>query len=145
MSGQISDSASFESPLNQSGWRPDDGWYGIIPGRSTLAQAIQLLGQPTKKASLANAESFEFLAGIVRVSILDDQPYISKIWISRDINDPRLVPTTIEEARRLFGTLKATRRDQLVGIIFERPGMRIACNPSSPERIEWMEVYRPGS
>lgn len=138
---QVSESGSYDP-----GWRPDDGWNGLIPGRSTLPQAIQLLGQPTNRSTLANAESFEFLAGSVRVCIMDDQPFISKIWVSRDINDSRLVPNTIEEARRTYGALKATRRDQLVGVIFERPGLRIACNPSSsPERIEWIEVYRPGS
>lgn len=124
-------------------WIPDDGWMGLIPGRSSVEDARKKLG-PCSDAEMANGWSYDFQDGAIRVTVIEDQPYISKIWVSRDLQDQRYMPRTLEEARTIFGALAATNRGALSEVFFEAPGVRLAvlCD-ADPESVLWMELYHP--
>ncbi|HEY9785587.1 MAG TPA: hypothetical protein V6D17_09320 [Candidatus Obscuribacterales bacterium] len=127
---------------DDAGWKPEDGWSGIMPGRSTVEQVFAVLGQPDEHSEMANGDCFDFKGGLIRITILSGQSAISKIWLSGDLSDGNLIPATLEEAVCCFGKLNATKRDAMHAQIFERPGVRVACNPSEPRlSIRWLELY----
>lgn len=133
-----------DSEFEQSGWKPDDGWIGLVPSLSTLADVIARLGQPSASSSLANAECYDFKDGAVRATFLHGETTLFKVWVSWKFDDPSLMPRDLKEASSMFGRLKATRIEKTVGIIYERPGLRLACEDATePKVIKWIEFYRP--
>jgi hypothetical protein len=127
-----------------SAWKPEDGWLGLVPDLSTLDDAIDVFGPVTEQSELENARDFAFRDGLIRVTVLNDQHSIAKIWLSGELKDPALIPANLNDARRYFGQLKPTRMARFAGVIFESAGVRLACSPAGdPKSIEWMEIYRP--
>ncbi len=125
-------------------WHPDDGWMGLVPGRSSIDDAKKKLG-PSRESEMANGWSYDFHEGCIRISVIaGEQPLISKIWVSRDLADPRYMPRNFEEACSVFGPMSATARGELSEVFFEAPGVRLAIlSGTDPESVLWMELYRP--
>ncbi len=137
---------TFDNKCDRAdGWVPEKGWNGLIPAVSTLSEAMERLGAWQGSSQLLNGVVYDFCEGTVRITVLEEEATIAKIWVSSSFQGGALIPQTIEAARELFGTLKATKLDVLQGEIFERPGLRITCDPAPPpEKVRSLEFYRPG-
>lgn len=141
-----------DSDFEKSGWQPAQGWSGMIPGATTFEDIASQIGQPTDSYELLNAKCFEFFDGKLILTFMHDAPHIiAKIRtlpaLSSDSKAALFVrvPQNLAEAKSAFGMLKLTKQDNLHGLIFERPGLRIACDTNpEPEPIKWIEFYRPG-
>lgn len=138
-----------DSEFEKSGWQPSQGWSGMVPGITTFEDALARFGQPTDSYELLNAKSLEFFGGKLVLTFMHDTPgVIAKIRVLSALSESSLqaIPTDIKQAKSLFGMLRLTKHDNLHGLIFERPGLRIACDTSpEPEPVNWIEFYKPGT
>lgn len=142
-----------DSEFERSGWQPAQGWSGIVPSVSTYEEITARIGQPSDSYELLNAKCLEFFEGKIVLTFMHDAPrVIAKVRVLPSLSlvakagalDP--VPTNLAEAKSTYGLLKLTKQDNLHGLIFERPGLRIACDTNpEPEPIKWIEFYRPGA
>lgn len=133
-----------DNSVESFGWNWQDGWGGLVPSCSRLADAKSLLGEASGVSELANGLTYDFLSGKVRVTILDDSEYIVRIWIDCLAAPPFQLPANAEEASKILGKLITTGVSRLDGAILERPGMRICCNAMDENNpILWMEIYKP--
>ena len=117
-------------------------WQGLIPGASRLEDVIARLGAPSDKGTLTNGDYYEFDKGAVIVFFLNQSNLLSKLRITSYVSQPGTLPQSIIEAREYFGPLTETRIDKLEGAIFERPGVRVACDTfGDPALVRWIELY----
>ncbi|MBX9690729.1 MAG: hypothetical protein K2X27_28700 [Candidatus Obscuribacterales bacterium] len=131
-----------DKSVEDSGWVLSDGWNGLFPGESSIEEAKLMLGEISGISELANGITYDFKDGKVRVSFLDGNPYISKIWIDSSAEAPFDPPETIDDALRTYGKMVATAVNRYEGVIFERPNMRICCDAMSDSNpLRWMEIY----
>lgn len=134
----------FDASIERSGWRWTDGLCGLIPGVSTLADAMARFGTISNTSELANGTTYDFLNGALRVTILEGAATIRTIVLQQKPETSHVVPPDIVSAMSQFGKLSATRLDRFEGVVFERPGMRIICDPAlSPERVLRIEIFSP--
>ncbi len=140
---EINSSGGIGNSNDRQHWHPDDGWMGLVPGKTSIDEAKKKLG-PSRETEMANGWSYAFQEGCIRITVIEEQPFISKIWVSRDLEDPRYMPRNLEEARSIFGPLSATARGELSEAFFEAPGVRLAVlDATEPESVLWMELYSP--
>ncbi len=127
-----------------SSWSWETGWNGLVPGRSVLKDVLDRLGDPEGESEMANGRCFDFFNGTCRITFLNGNPVVSKIWVSIRLSRFDLIPFNIDQAVERFGELKATRVDREHGVIFEKPGLRIASDPQTePEAVNWIELFCP--
>ncbi len=146
-----------DSDFEKSGWQPSQGWSNMIPNLSTFQEAVELLGSPSDSYELLNAKCYEFFGGSLILTFMDDAPHvIAKIRVLPALSTQtnalksnhsfEQVPSNLAQAKVAFGLLKLTKQDNMHGLIFERPGLRIACDTNpEPEPIKWIEFFRPGT
>lgn len=138
---------AFEIEGQTSGkkeWKKGDAWNGLTPGVSTRVDVAAVLGAADEVSEMANGECFDYRSGKVRVTFIEGNESIAKIWLSADLNNSDLIPVSLGDAISRFGALKATKLDALSAQIYERPGVRLATVPgTTPERVIWVELYQP--
>lgn len=117
-------------------------WRGILPGKTTLADAIARLGRPEGQDRSLNATTYRFDGGRIRLTVIDGQEAIGKVRLDGKLAGEGAIPGDIDAATSQLGPLKLTRRDRLDGLIFERPFVRVACDENpQPERVRWIEYF----
>lgn len=122
-------------------WQREDGWLGVVPGRTPIKEAIEKLGGMCEVSEMANGFSFDFKEGLVRVTTIEQNGIVSKLWISGDPSHELVIPQTLKEAEIGFQNLHWVRHD--VGVeIFESDGVRLAAAAGSDNgRIAWLEFF----
>lgn len=145
---QVTISDSIE---DDSCWDQAQGWSGLVPGVTTFDQAVLKLGQPSDSYDRLNSRSFEFFGGTLVLTTFNDAPdIIAKVRVlpvcaNQNLNgvgplEP--VPVNLSQAKAWFGKLVLVKHDTMQGLIFERPGVRIACDTNpEPEPIRWIEFH----
>ena len=119
-------------------------WNGLIPGVSTIHDAVKLLGQPSSTGDFVNGKSYDFVEGYVRITILRSQEVISKIRLSRPSgNQPTIVPSDLLELTSVYGEINVIGVKPGEGLQLEAPGIRALADPSSqPEKVIWLEIFQ---
>jgi hypothetical protein len=126
----------------EEGWKATDGWQGLIPGISSLDEAVKLLGPSSNRSELSNGIIYDFQTGFIRITILEGEEKIARIWVSAAASQPFTVPDCADTAAKQFGNLIVRSVNHQSGVIMERPGMRICCDPMTENlRIKWMEIF----
>ena len=127
--------------ISNKKWQRGDGWLGVVPGRTPIKEAIKKLGGICEVSEMANGFSFDFREGLVRVTTIDQNGTVSKLWISGDLAHDLVIPETLKEAEAGFQNLRWVRHD--VGVeIFECDGIRLAAAAGSDNgRIAWLEFF----
>lgn len=116
------------------------GWNGLIPGQSSLEDAIALLGQPASRFSVVGGECTHFWSGAIRITVLHGKTTISKIWISATAGKQAGIPEGLEEVQRRFGPVEMREEPQIGQRLYTGTGLKVACDPSrKPERVIWIE------
>jgi hypothetical protein len=114
-------------------------WKGLSPEKSLYEDAVRILGEPTGSSKLTNGVIHEFANGRVRISFLEHRTVISKIRVLPHENDE--LPADLVSAVSKYGHFQPVRFDKLDGTIYERPGIRMACDNNAPHTVRWMEFY----
>ena len=83
-------------------WRPGQGWLGVVPGVTLIRDAINQLGGTCETSEMANGFSFDFRDGLIRVTSIEQQGTISKLWISGDLAVDGTIPGSLLSAREVF-------------------------------------------
>lgn len=134
----------FDASVENSGWRWNEGLNGLVPSRSTIEDAKRLFGEVSGSSELANGMTYDFLNGGIRATVLDNATAIRTIVFLQKPETQAFMPPNIASAMLRFGKLCATKLDRFEGVTYERPGMRIICDPSlSPERVMRIEIFAP--
>jgi len=121
------------------------GWLGIVPGKSLLQEIIDKFGQPDESWRMSNATSYLFASKTIEVSVLDSakQPIVCRMRILTGYNRENAIPKSLEEAEKTFGSLQQTEITESSIALFERPGVRVACELfGDPPKIKWIEFYQ---
>lgn len=128
----------------ESGWSWSDGWNGLIPEQTKLAQIVERFGQPNAISELANGTTYDFMEGGVRATVFSEEEVISCISLYPNKLAQSGIPRVIAEAISLFGKLVATNIDPREGAVYERPGMRIYVEASTiNQQIRAIEIFCP--
>jgi len=124
--------------------RPQEfSWHGLVPGKSTVSEAIEILGTVEQEVEFANGKWFEFVNQTVQVIVLDDDmTRIAKIRVLADFPEKQFMPTTLDEVEQIYGPFQQTQIDEFAVITYERPGLRVACRLfGNPQLVKWLEFY----
>jgi hypothetical protein len=114
-------------------------WCGFAPGQSTLQSLVAKLGDPEEIEELTNGKIYYFSKGMIQATVLDDSPAICKIFIDRDMLTE---PKTLAEFEQTCGPITEKLADKLQGLIYERPGVRLATDFLGDQaRIRWIELF----
>lgn len=123
-------------------WRPGDGWLGLIPGVSMLAQVVNQFGAIDSQGQYLNAHWYEFVDHSLRITILDDQKAITIIRITSEFPKKEFIPATLDEAKKVFADLMQTNIDEFCTATYESTGVRVACELfGNPQKVKWIEFY----
>ncbi len=123
----------------------NNGWLGIFPGRSLLQDVEERFGQPDQSWQLANAKGYSFVSKSIEVIVLDSakQPIVSSMRILAGCPCENAIPKTLDEANKIFRSLKQIEITESSIIIFEQPGTRVAAELfGDPSKIKWIEFYQ---
>jgi len=122
-------------------WQRGDGWCGVVPGKTSIKDAINRLGGSCEMSEMANGFSFDFKQGLIRVTTIEQQGVVSKIWISGELAREASIPATISEAKSAFSNLLRVRH--YVGTeIYECDGLRLAAAAGNENGIiAWIEFF----
>ena len=132
----------FDQSIEGSGWQWRDGLCGLVPGVSSLAEAEKLFGPVCRVSELANGVTYDLLNGALRVTLLHGEVTLRKIALQNKPESHALLPQDIIEAAARFGKLAATKLDRFEGVVYERPGMRITCDPTlTPTKVLNIEIF----
>ncbi|MBY0359312.1 MAG: hypothetical protein K2W82_15025 [Candidatus Obscuribacterales bacterium] len=132
----------------EPGWHWQDGWNGLIPSMSSLADVCALLQEePGSAEELANGTAYSFLAGGVVVVVLSGDQFITALTLRPHKLPSDMVPATMADANKAFGKFMITDVKRREGTIHQRPGMKV-CAQAGPEQAElqkilWLEIFRP--
>lgn len=131
-----------DAPLVNKEWRPEHGWLGVVPGVTTIKDAINKLGGICETAEMANGFSFDFRDGLIRVTSIEQQGTISKLWISGQLADLGIIPGTLKFAQSMFPNLNYVRHDSSNAEIYESEGIRLAAATGSDNaNVIWIEFF----
>ena len=123
-----------------SAWRPGQGWLGVIPGKTSIKDAINGLGGTCETAEMANGFSFDFMDGLIRVTAIEQQATISKLWISGRLASAGIIPGSLKSAQNVFSNLLRVGRDPFNADIYESEGVRLAAASGSDDGdLVWIE------
>lgn len=121
-------------------WQHKDGWLGVKPGVTKIKDAIEALGGICETAEMANGFSFDFREGLVRITCIEQQLTISKLWISGILAAEGLIPVSLKEAQEIFAGLKRVGSDPSNTDIYEAVGVRIGIASGSENgNLAWIE------
>jgi hypothetical protein len=115
-------------------------WKSLVPEKSLYEDAVRVLGEPTGSSKLTNGVIHEFCEGRVRISFLEHRTVISKIRVLP--HESAEIPQDLSEATTAFGAFDPARFDKLNGMIYERPGIRLACDNNAPHMVRWIEFFQ---
>lgn len=133
---------AYDAPLVNKEWRPEQGWLGVVPGVTTIKDAIDKLGGICETSEMANGFSFDFRDGLIRVTTIEQQGKISKLWISGELADQGIIPGSLQYARSLFANLRHVRNDSSNAQIFESECIRLAALSGQDDaNIIWIEFF----
>lgn len=132
--------ANDAPPINQE-WRPGQGWLGVVPGITSIKDAVNKLGGICETAEMANGFSFDFKDGLIRVTSLEQQGTISKLWISGKLAGQNTIPGTLAGARNIFPGLRHAGNDATNAAIYECSSLRLAATPGEDGQIIWIEFF----
>lgn len=133
---------SNNSSLISNQWRPGQGWLGVVPGLTTIKDAINELGGICETAEMANGFSFDFKDGLIRVTAIEQQGKISKLWISGKLAEQGVIPHSLKTAQRVFPNLLRKGQDPTNADIYEGPGLRLATASGSDDGdVIWIEFF----
>jgi hypothetical protein len=134
----ISDNTSLISKE----WRPEQGWLGVVPGQTSIKDAIDRLGGICETAEMANGFSFDFRDGLIRVTSPQQQGTISKLWISGVLAEQGIIPGSLKYAKSMFPNLHFVRHDSTNAEIYESPGIRLAASTGNEDAdVMWIEFF----
>ncbi|MBS1957782.1 MAG: hypothetical protein JST89_26590 [Cyanobacteria bacterium SZAS-4] len=135
--------SSSEKSTSAVQWQPEDGWLGIMPGKTSIKDAINRLGGTCETSEMANGFSFDFQDGLIRVTTIEHQGTISKIWISgklAETNLKGLIPANLKSATESFAGLSRMKSDSHNADIYEAPGVRLAIASGNDNgSLMWIE------
>ncbi len=121
-------------------WRPGHGWLGVIPGVTSIRDAIDGLGGTCETAEMANGFSFDFKDGLIRVTAIEQHGTISKLWISGRLAKQGVIPSSLKAAQEVFPNLRMIGHDASNAEIYESRGVRLAAASGSNDGdIVWIE------
>jgi len=133
---------SNNTPLVNKEWRPDDGWLGIVPGVTTVKEAVDKLGGIGEASEMSNGISFDFRSGLIRVTCIEQKSSISKIWISGQLAEEGSIPRSLKCAQSLFPGLHMVGHDASNAAIYEAAGVRLATPTNTDDAdILWIEFF----
>ena len=123
-------------------WTQQDGWNNLVPGISTLADAITKFGDYENQVKFVNAVMYEFIDRSIQVVVLNDQQPIYKIRIMSTFPDKDLMPKNIDDLQNVYGCLIKTNIDELATVTYEGSGLRATCSLfDKPQLVKWLEFY----
>ena len=117
---------SNKSSLANKEWRPGQGWLGVVPGVTSIRDAINGLGGTCETAEMANGFSFDFKDGLIRVTTIEQHGTISKLWISGKLAQQGIIPGSLKSAQNIFANLRMIGHDPSNSDIYETRGVRLA-------------------
>ena len=121
-------------------WQPGHGWLGVIPGVTSIRDAINELGGTCETAQMANGFSFDFKDGLIRVTAIEQHGTISKLWISGRLANQGVIPASLKAAQDVFPNLRMIGHDPSNSEIYETSGVRLAASSGSDDGdIVWIE------
>lgn len=129
--------------LTATGWRLQDGWQGLVPGRSGLPDVVKVLGEPMSKNAGEFATTYLFDQGKLEIEIPNDQTALRSVKISRDCKKLQGFPEGLSDAQKEFGKLVRTQvLPHGGGDVYERPGMAVSVRPNSPNKeLIWLLIH----
>jgi hypothetical protein len=133
-----------DDSFKNEGWQPRDGIFGLRPTISTQEDVRKLLGEP-ENVFVDNAKTTWWYYQQERLSLrFTESGLLSAIEISkRYVSEPK-APKTLEEARQMFGRLDRTTFQPFFQQDYERPGLTLRCNESSPSKsVDRLFIYDP--
>jgi hypothetical protein len=114
-------------------------WCGLTPEVSTLDFVIEKLGRPDDIEVISNGRIYHFHKGAIQVTVLTDAEYIRKIFITAE---EAALPQTRREFEEVYGRIEEKKVDKLDGVIYERPGVRLATDfHGDLPKIRWIELF----
>ncbi len=112
----------YKSEIRSLHWKPELGWNGLVPGKSTIEDAKKLLGEPVSKKNL----TYNF-TGHVHIGTEDGSSKIATIEIFPTNKFFPQTPIKVKDALTMYGPLK--KLTGCSGSIYikclERKGLRI--------------------
>lgn len=120
-------------------------WHNLVPGTSTVDDAIAELGTFAGSSRFINGVSFDFLDGLVRVYRLDGAAVIHKIRISGELRSyfPQFdVPADVDQLTSLFPELSVVDISPEGEMKMESAGIRVILDANSePQKVQWLEIW----
>jgi|GEM_PF-4357428 hypothetical protein len=131
-----------DASLVQKEWSPEQGWLGVVPGVTTIKEAVNKLGGVCETAEMANGFSFDFRDGLIRMTSIEQQGTISKLWISGELAEQGIIPGSLKYAKSMFSNLRLVRHDSSNAEIYESDGIRLAAVTGNDDAsVIWMEFF----
>ncbi len=132
--------ANDSSALANKEWRPGQGWLGVVPGVTSIRDAINSLGGTCETAEMANGFSFDFKDGLIRVTTIELNGTISKLWISGQLSVQGVIPRSLKAAQEFFPNLRMIGHDPFNCDVYETRGVRLAAASGSDDgELVWIE------
>ncbi len=132
--------ANDSSALANKKWRPGQGWLGVVPGITSIRDAINGLGGTCETAEMANGFSFDFKDGLIRVTAIEQHGTISKLWISGQLGRQGVIPSSLKAAQEIFPSLRLIGHDPFNADVYETPGVRLAAASGRDDGdVVWIE------
>ena len=126
--------------INQE-WQPGQGWLGVVPGVTLIRDAINKLGGTCETSEMANGYSFDFEDGLIRVTSIEQQGTISKLWISGELAGHGTIPGSLSSAREVFPELRHVGSDATNAEIYACSSVRLAATPGPDGKVIWIEFF----
>lgn len=125
-------------------WKASDGWNGIVVGKHTLHDAESILGKVQNVEDLSGEKAYNFRDATISLTLDSKTKLINMIRVSGDLRDRKLMPSSILEAEKKYGTLLKKSYNKASGNTYGKPGLAIQTDSSvRPEKIVWMEFSKP--
>lgn len=136
------DKVVLDQSFQSSGWQPKDGFYGLVPGKSTQDEVHKILGgQDHSDVTLEGIVNWMYEEPFMTVSFdLGNEGKLRGVGFPNNDNKFGL-PVTMDEARKRFGRFEPTH-EQPDRIDFERPGMIIGCDVNG-KTVKSFAIYDP--
>jgi hypothetical protein len=136
---------SYVKGLHSLNWNRSKGWKGLVPGRSNLAQAFAVLGQP-EVCYRVGWDQYCFASGI-SVWTKPLQTTIQSIEVRPSDKYKANFPLTMRDAKLMYGPIE--RRLKLEGDVTStylgRPGLTIEIMPVGEDdgKVEFLHFSSP--
>ena len=123
----------YRNGLHSLNWNQSKGWKGLLPGKSSLAQAFTTLGEPVSCHRWGTGwRDYGFKSGVC-VGTMGNQPTIQSVDIYPCEEYIANFPLTMHDAKLMYGPIE--KRMKVEGCVvtthLKRPGLTIDIFPES--------------